>query len=477
MKSKQSLLSLLVALAMAPVMVAEASDDSNTPLNFNYNRPSSLSLDPRLSLQTRGCLSLVDPMKVNIRFQNGIDVSGLKVNVKVKGAPASRNYVLYTPAAATLSRQRSNDNTGIDDSFLVPWSVVTNGKAQLTGQYTVQTPYKKWYTYERPFCFKAGHTLSGAQAQPTDAFNTGGLIPIYQTGHPPYVYSNGRGKDLGNRGDCSFINGYEEIHTGPTYDTPSTPEDNTPYTGYWPDYNVLPSYIRDSVLNRVFYRDKLLHEVFPNSYNDNDDINNTVDPVKQNTSEVSWDLPLAGGNREYNKMTLKEGGFDLTLANRNISELTLTVTNDKTGKSSVFTWKRDDSGNKLLNNTLSLMNKSDASTGLLKPGVIQDGSDAYKASNFYTDGVKQDYFRGTLVDQELLSPVYTNFVKGTPLSLPAVSQGSINVVSTDSLTIRLGQNNGEYNASIYGQPLKFAPVKTADGTVLSTAQQVRDACY
>ncbi|HDP0317329.1 TPA: hypothetical protein P5S08_002458 [Salmonella enterica subsp. enterica serovar Concord] len=496
MKSKQSLLSLLVALAMAPVMVAEAagdSDDNNTPLNFNYTRPSTLSLVPQISLQTRGCRSLVDPMKINIRFQNGMDVSGLKVNVKVKGAAASRSFTLYSPDAATLSRQRSNDNTGIDGGFLVPWGVDMQGEASGKGHYT--TPGAKyWYTYHKPFCFKDGFSLVGAQAWPTDAYNSAGLIPIFQipslTSDPSYTWdpgyiTNKYGKDVGNYGDCRALTGYKDIETGDKYSNQSD-RDAAVFDRYWPNYDEKPYYVPNRPAGMVFWRERISVSQADESIRNpkEEDVKVNINSVHQDTPEVSWDLPMpiAAGivQHNYDSKILDKGEFDLTLANRNISELILTVT-DKANKSSVFTWKRNIGSSGKPDNTLQFEASSNGDP-LLKPGVIEDGSDAYQTSNpktsFYDDGVKQDYFRGTLVRKGLLNQYYTEFVNTkTPLSLPPDSKGGFNVVNTDSLTITLGQNNGEYNATIYGQPLMFSPLKAADGTVLSTAKQVRDACY
>lgn len=465
---------LFSLLLLSPEIMAEN-------LNFNFTRPDALTLEPRLSLQTRACHSLADPMNVTVRFVSLGDTKNLKVSLAVHGQSVNSSYAPLS-SVQVKSRLSENNTEGVTTGFTVPWGVNVQGSVAGTG---VASAMSTRVVYSGEYCFDSDSTVNFP-------LPTGNLAPIFDEGDSDnYVQlsdtrrvaslfrkynSDGTFIDIGKMGGCEYNNRNIRRYT---------PDQSVDY--YWPESsfvnNQVPSGIENKITAKnlylyIFYRRKTeISESRDKQFNFKKNINE-----QSVVSDFLYNFPLSvvgdkgpAGAGYYTSSSLGSGGFDFTLSNRNILSMELTVTNPS-GGSSVFKWTRNPNQNNYINNVL-LFDNSLVDGNVLVPGDYSD--DAYQKADFYGTDVNQDYFRGTLVRAGLLNNNYKEFNNNTPLSLPPDVRGSINVVNTDNLIITIGKgNDGKYTAMVYGQPLKFAPVYLANtGKVVSSAMLVRNACY
>ncbi|EAA8761828.1 hypothetical protein EJD04_14650 [Salmonella enterica] len=422
-------------------------------LNFNYTLAGELNLEPRLGLQAKACHSKSDPMDIRVRF-GGISSAGGNFNVTlaIQGTEYPKSYSVFTK---TVQSKQS----GADPDFMVPWEVSVNGNVSGLNVVNVKTPGSPARTeYSDAFCFFKGHSLTGAASH---AWPSGGFIPVFTT--PPYVVSDG-GYRTGTKGNASSCNGIP---------------DEKSETYYWPDYYHPPYHIDHPTVNdfytsHVFYRKKTVIASTPATTNlDTKDFNNSVNNEVHKEASFTYTFPFSDGRKDNATVSVRidKGEFLFRLNNRNISALTLTITDSNA--SEVWSWKaaNDDA----YKNRLYLNHQA----GLgIKPSS-SDASDPYLISKFYKEN---RYYKGTLTPGVYLTSAYTDYIRNIiPLSLPSTSDGEINLVNTDSLIFTIGQapNAGGYGSMLfraYGQPLKFAPL-TVNGKEVASAMQIRNACY
>ncbi|HAF5791973.1 TPA: hypothetical protein G8M32_005224 [Salmonella enterica] len=190
-----------------------------------------------------------------------------------------------------------------------------------------------------------------------------------------------------------------------------------------------------------------------------------------------YTLPINTGYPGVAIAILNWANFQLNISHRNISSLELKVS--VAGGVYGFLWERDSSG---LTDKLNYKGKIGNPLYIHSAGNIK--GDYYQS--IYGKGIKKNYFRGTLVPQSLLSERYNKINEVTPLSLPAENLGDINLVNTERLKFLIGEvnSNGDYSGgyggnfgvTVWGMPLKFAPLYV-NGKEAASAMQVRNACY
>ncbi|ECX5674555.1 hypothetical protein AA206_13070 [Salmonella enterica subsp. enterica serovar Newport] len=440
-------------------------------LNFNYTRAEALSADPRLSLQSRACHSLSDPLVINVQLVDGMNTQDLDMELTVKGADIHKSFARFIPTSASTASVLNVT----DKDFQIPWGVAVQGELKGTLlAYTDGVPAHWKYTH--PFCFRADMHSSS----PGISVNTGGYIPINvgdkdDSGTDLFTFCQNKFADAPPPDDSNYFlvskptayqaeqirtQGYGFLGSRMFYFRKEW-VDEVPPSGTWPN-------IAEQPFNR--------------------DINE-----KSNDATFHYILPnvIGGLAPGFNTpfTTSKVGGaISLTLSNRNISELILKIV-DKSGKTALFQWSRNmadttKQSNRLSLNTLDgdIINVSPAD-GFKNDPYEGSKRDSYQVNKFYTSKMNHLTFRGTLATSNDLNSNYFNFNKTTPLSIPAENRGDINLVNTDSLTIFIGQKQvinsvtgGDYYISLYGQPLKFSPVYIGKQEVI-TATQVRNACY
>lgn len=429
---------LLSLVLLSPKILAAEN------LNFNYTRPDALSLEPRLGLQAKACHSKGDPMDIWVHFDS-INVGSIfNVTLSIQGADYPKSYSVFTK---TVQSKQS----GADPDFMIPWRVNVKGGA--SGNYISNVSYPagpdEWGDV---FCFSDIDFFPDRSIYP----HTAGLQPIF-SGDPRYE------KYCGNK---PLI--YEPYYSWDG--DPKTTNIPEKYKGDYPGENP------DNLL-RPDQRFLIGNIKFFTKHKKGEPAFDRIEPVGFNNSV---DKEFAGNSFTYrfplgveNNMgvNIDNGDFLLRLNNRNISELTLTVSNR--GSSDVWIWKaaNDDAyKNRLyLNHQESLGIKPSSS----------DVSDPYLINKFYKGN---RYYKGTLTSDVYLTPAYTEYIQNIiPLSLPSTSDGEINLVNTDSLIFTIGKtpNTGGYGSLLfraYGQPLKFAPL-TVNGKEVASAMQIRNACY
>ncbi|HFW4797852.1 TPA: hypothetical protein ACIBS5_003260 [Salmonella enterica subsp. diarizonae serovar 60-67:z35:-] len=462
LKKKWLFLSLVL---LSPEIFAGAEEH----LNFNYTRSDILALDPQQVLQVRACHSLGDPMDIRVRFKN-IMASDVAVKLAIKGEDYIRSYTVFS---STLNGTKTKEyNTGADSNFHVPWGVTVLGKVHgFTGHFFDEfipgQPAK--YFYIEPFCFSPL-----LHEDPKRFVHTLGYPAIFAKPNPPGWDDRSQYWDS----FCKLL-------------TASAAPDTRDEDHYWPGYyRGIPPKVQKKIASGkekflfggLFYHERYKAvDAIPDKHSSvfhqtGDDYFHTINEAVDKNADsynVYTFSQLAGGDEIS---VVKTGDFTLRLNNRNISELMLTIT-DK-GKSSVFRWKRG------AGNTLVYSGISPHDLSVTPGGGTDESSDIYQTSKFYDlKNLKDNYFKGTLVPMALLSQSYKDYIRNVvPLSLPPDAAGNINLVNTDGLTFSLVKpgedafSKNAYSITVFGQPLKFGPLKKGDRETLS-AMQVRNACY
>ncbi|EBI1202308.1 hypothetical protein FKW80_24800 [Salmonella enterica] len=467
---------LLISLVLfCPEILAVAGESPET-LNFNYTRSDSLSLDPQMALQARACHSLGDPMEIRIRLKN-IKLPDALITLTLRGEDYEKNYTLFSssPEAAHVRAAVQHSDPGPD--FLVPWEIAVKGEAQGYSGFVhnVVTPGQPAkYHYTEPFCFSSLY-----HEDDTRFAQTLGYPAIFEKPNP-----------VGWDDRSQYWESYCKVHGAAKVSTQD--EDH-----YWPGYyRNIPERVANNIkkggvtflIDGLFYHKRsMIVDAVPekneNKWFPTDSYTHIVDAPVNSNKEQKYNPVSLNLTGKGDISVVRTGDFTLKLNNRNITTLTLTIT-DKKGKSSVFNWKRGPG------NTLVYSGVSPHDVSVSYGGGIDDGNDPYQLSNFYQlKDLSNSYFKGTLVPHSLLAQQYTDYInKVAPLSLPPDTAGNINLVNTDSLVFTL--EAGDYSilsgddmnslhqlsVSIYGQPLKFSSMKKG-GKVAVSAMQVRNACY
>lgn len=389
-------------------------------LNFNYKRDR---VDAgRAGMQVKACRSLTDP--ITLRFEVAdVDSYGEQINLKINGEDINGIIAPFRKDAS------------FNHPFTISSSVSMQGYWVSYQRITKKNPYC-FYMYEQD-----GSDLKKLIPKLPGSF----FCKIYEplADGPVYNYNNDikyappEVQDAWNRGDVDYFRKhifYYDEERGP--DTPQSNSDD-------PD-NVLKTH---NITSPGFFKG--------------------VKDVRQYDDS----LPFWSGN--YSFHTFVSGYNNFTLSQRNIQSVELTILRKRDNKTMSFRWGRFDARNERNLNILRLT-LSGSDTELVKPASGQsDESDQYQTLAFYTG--KQSFYRGTLVPGGGLTDEYRSHIP--PLSLPASIEGDINLVNTDSITLKLKRDNGgNYTAWFYGQPLQFSDFNFAGRTVL-TASQVKDTCY
>lgn len=429
---------LFYLVLLSPGIMAET-------LNVQYDRGGILSLEPRVGLQAKACHSKADPMNIRVRFGPMLIGSDINVTIAINGNDYNKNFALFSSLPAV------KNNAGMDLDFLVPFNVSIKGNASGTeGHYVTTAEIPKKVTYGDVVCFARNYNNIGTGR--TDTQSSGGYLPILTTkmGGGNYDAFLPRREDLGACSDR---------------------EDNQSEDYYWPDYHKRAKAFQDSredgfLFKHKFYRSKKITEGTPSTTklifsNFSSSVSNEI-----HDGDFVYKFPLGSG---HTAMNLSGGDFLLRLNNRNISSMTLTVS--ESGVSEVWTWKAAVNDGNNLNLTRS--------SALGVTALASENSDPYAKNLFYA---KNDFYKGTLAGKGALNQAYTDYINNTvPLSLPQDSAGDINLVNTDNLIFTIGQKPntqgyGSMTFSAYGQPLKFGPLLVGSKEVAS-AMQMRNACY
>lgn len=447
---------LLSLVLLSPEILAAEN------LNFNYTRADASSLDPRLSKLAKACHTLTDPLNINVQF-GGMNTQNVRVTMTVYGSDAGKGYAVYTlpgssgkSASGTVNRTVLNGST-TDPDLVIPFGLSVQGEASLSvSQTSTQPVYDTGY--DDPFCFD----LDAGYVNPVKYGHSNGFAPIYD--NPPY---------MGGFGSGDFQKYCQQFNRVP----PDNREDT-----YWPDYNNPPETVQDGMAKSwdayqgkyIFYRHKYTYDTgLTDSKVEWQDIKPTAD-AGINAQAIEYDFPIYKAGSKYSM--LNSGNYQLLINNRDITGLELKISQVTPGypvNVNVFTWERD---NSYLNNVLAYQGVTTNQLPQEPAGDIKN--DPYQT--FYKN-ISQSYFRGTLVDKYALNQKYQDYINNImPLSLPAKSPGDINLVNTDSLTFKIkmhdGIAGGNFQVTVYGQPLKFGPLYTGSKQALS-AMQVRNACY
>ncbi|ECI3889828.1 hypothetical protein AHV09_23975 [Salmonella enterica subsp. enterica] len=434
-------------------------------LNFKYTRADASSLDPRLSKLAKACHTLTDPLNINVQF-GGMLTNNVRVKMRVYGSNASKGYAVYTlpgspgkSASGSVNRAALKSST-TDPDLLVPFGLSVRGQANLQVAQPVIRPVLVT-EYDDPFCFSKGVYRDKYKFPASD-----GAPPIYDL--PPYTpWLSDNSSD------------FETYCLGSGRQTPSNQEDT-----YWPHYGEdIPGPVAngiekggwDGYLGKyIFYRGKKQVDSGKTETTEKwVNFNQTADKAFTALS-TEYDFPIYKGDTSFSG--LQSGNFNLQLFNRDVTRLELEISQVQSGYQpsvNIFTWKRD---NSYLNNVLAYQGVTTHQLPQEPAGDIEN--DPYQT--FYKN-ISQSYFRGTLVDDSSLNQKYKDQINNImPLSLPAKRPGDINLVNTDSLTFKIkmtsGIYGGNFQVTVYGQPLKFGPLYTGSKMALS-AMQVRDACY
>ncbi|ELP5685326.1 hypothetical protein QTT33_004384 [Salmonella enterica] len=416
-------------------------------LNFNYTRADALSMDSRLGLQAKACHSKGNPMDIRFLFGPSTIGTSFKAMLTITGVAYPKSYAPVTSLAKKVE---------VDPDFLVPWEVSVNGQASGADVFNVTTPGTPGKTeYSDVFCFRRNLNLIGTGRN--DAWPSGGFIPIFT--QAPYTVSGG-GYEVGSKGNSSSCDGI-----------PGGPSENY----YWPNYYSPPSHIahpgeNDFYFNHKFYRKKReIASTPPTTTMVSKDFNNLVNNEVHKESSFTYTFPFSSGQNSNLMVKIDKGDFLFKLRNRNISKLTLTLLYD--GDPEVWTWTSEKNSNVLK------LSRTQGPTGI--QASVNDIVDPYFVNKFYKSN---NYYKGSLTARSRLTQAYIDYIDNiVPLSLPPGLDGDINLVNTDSLTFTIGQKPGQqgYGSmtfSVYGQPIKFAPL-SANGKEVASAMQIRNACY
>ncbi|ECA3795531.1 hypothetical protein EKG95_27880 [Salmonella enterica subsp. enterica serovar Aqua] len=471
-------------------------------LNFNYTRAGALSLDPRLGVQAKACHSKGDPLVLNFRVSDILvynletpasDFAGLQIRLKVRGAAYEKSYDVFSVPGSSGKKMNT------DADFLIPWSVSASGivsgqNGAIQGRHS--EPEK--VTYGDPFCF----TDYPGFTNPIGYINTYHYIPVYR--NSPWVQGYDRSvfNERCNLPGHEFKGNVTEEDGGGQYYWPSSSK-YPAYPGRAPDYIQRkidaekndPDY--DSLymqhpylVKTLFFRTKYVipaKPAYPHFSVTQEGGFKDAPVAKLQAISNSPDTYIVPLSTDYHWSTLLDNGnVAVTLGNRNISSLSLSLIQYKSGdggtkNSYTFEWVRDTADS----NVLHYQGKS-GDLNNIQVGDNDSSTDPYAAHQFYPPNTS-GFFKGTLVNGGALTQAYRDYVDNImPLSLPPDVTGDINLVNTDSLTITIGNGNikankidmgnTSYNLTITGQPLKFAPLRV-NGKEVASAMQMRNACY
>lgn len=453
---------------MSPEILA--ADNS---LLLNYSGSSDLfSREPRLGLLAKACHSKGDPMDIRVRFGE-LSVPAEGVILTIEGGDYRKSYSVFSASEVVNKKNTSKKN-----DFLVPWRVSVNGKVSGFG-YANKTIPGRAAKYEHAFCFADGYT--GNSAPGFNKYwspNTFGYFPLFEDYIPQELIETSTSDALEyNRNEFKRLCGGREA----TKDFQHVWSKSLPYNNPPVPDNITP-WNKEFATKGLFYLDYTPAES-DKTENVQVELNQpqAVDSLPMNAAGVSsYHFPL---NSSLAHAYLYNGDFMLRLNNRNISKLTLRVGN------TVWSW--ESSNKNASDNNLYLYKKDDYPIDPGLPGKTKDpNNDPFRVSDdampesFYEKGyLTGSYFRGTLVKEASLSQVYTSYINNnTPLSLPPVADGTINLVNTENLTFTIAQvqdggaRNGLFSLRVSGQPLKFAPLYV-NNTEAASAMTMRNSCY
>ncbi|ECI5749263.1 hypothetical protein D5P88_25295 [Salmonella enterica subsp. enterica] len=481
--TKTGILFSLVLLSPA-VMAAEN-------LNFNYTRAGALSLEPKLSLQARGCNAVSDPIYIHVNLMN-ISVPRFRVTLSVSGIPFPKSYTVFT------GNTGSNDDPYSDAEMVAPWGADKTGDiAGQMGEYTTVGTEEAVIQYTDPFCFAEPYfyTNPGGDIVPDPLLGIAGLAkaqmkPIFGTDNinwDKYCKSLAN-SDQPQSGDFYWPNLDSTYGKGFVRFKANLPPPLPPETIRKHLDNPLTS--RHYLQSHIFYKDKISTPPNPHTEFQGQPYSKTLTPETRNDLTVTYDLTADAKNGGgYGVSHINSAHFPLRFNTRAISAITLTLQDTSSGKKSVFKWTRTlvAGGSTSIDNILHLTVKPEPGAGLsLSPfpinvadyGNYTTFTDPY--SKFYKSDVRGSYFRGTLVTGNSLNAKF----KGLPLSIPPDITGDINLVNTDSLTFIIGKldfNNVEdnnYSVLLFGSPMRFGPIYSSERFAkIADAMQVRNACY
>ncbi|EFP1523768.1 hypothetical protein WDI34_005534 [Salmonella enterica subsp. enterica] len=442
-------------------------------LNFNYTRANALSLEPQLGLQAKACHSKADPMDIHVRFDKNVNMKDIsEIRLDISGSAYAKSYTVFSPSV--------KGRADLAPDFLVPWGAHAKGAVNVNETNNVYIPGVPAHN-EQPFCFSNGGPRFYSIIYPP-AFSFSGLLPIFRD--PPYY-----GDPLGALTKKDFDNKCQRA-----YDVMVKNQLKDQIEYYWPygtdlyqhrliKYKEIGPrtgsyFIEDGIKasgKRFMFAETSLNVFFSERVPDQPprtESNTTSHDYNMDenctSSKCSFVFPTGKGNVGNN--ILSGSGFLVKLNNRNITSLTLNVF----AKNGQQTWKwelKDDNHR----NDLYALYSFGGSYRI--EGSFPKSDDPYNIAGFYVDKKTPGFYSGTLVTRSALNTTYTNFNKVTPLSLPAVQKGAINLVNTDSLTFTVGTGkNGAPTLGVFGQPLKFAPL-SVNGKEVASAMDVRNACY
>lgn len=442
-------------------------------LSFNYTRADALSLEPQLGLQAKACHSKADPMDIHVRFDKNVVMNDIsEVRLEISGSAYAKSYTIFSSSV--------KGRAGSAPDFLVPWGAHAKGAVKVDETSIITIPAVPARN-EKPFCFSNGGPRFFSIIYPPK-YSYEGFLPIFK--EEPFYFDL-----LGRLGAKDFENKCRRAHDLMEY---LGAKDDIQY--YWPYggdlyENLLVGYKQiDAITGSRFIRTGigtqqlafLLVErsglVFfaqrkpeqpartesrtePHEYN-----------MDENCTEGKCSYVFPTGRGTSGNKILADSGFLVKLNNRSITSLTLNVI----AKKGRQTWKWELKDDKHRNDLY-------ASYSFEGPQGVRESypkaDDPYNIAGFYADNKTPGFYSGTLTARSALNTTYTNFNKVTPLSLPAVQKGAINLVNTDSLTFTVGKgSNGAPTLGVFGQPLKFAPL-SVNGKEVASAMQIRNACY
>lgn len=477
--------SVLFSLVMLSPALQAAT---NEPLNFNYTRADVLSLEPRLALQARACHAVTEPLDINVKLMN-ISLPRFRVTLRLRGRTFPNSYTEFTGPSIT---NLASGGAQSDLQMQVPWKVTIQGSVGgQQGDYQTIGATAGKVEYSDRFCF------SPEKTDPKLNDLTKGAVPIY---YSEYNTETGQRNPYWKKGDWGqYCKG-----------KPDNADDNW----WWPDFYNPPTvnYGNDSItanINRkpgghylaglefltshMFFARKDVTLADPGHLEFiGQPYRKTIDPDTYiDQYDHTYDLTDLLNNNDGRKIShVNYGNILVGLNSRVIQSITLTLSDTRLKKQSVFSWDRTlVAGDLPVDNILHFKEKTVSGQGIpVSPfpinvsdyGHYTTFNDPY--DSFYKDNVRKNYFRGTMVNGSSLN---TNYDK-IPLSLPTDITGDINLANTDSLTFIIGKDNfdnvdndkADYSVLFYGGPMRFGPLYIFNRfSKIASAMQVRNVCY
>lgn len=441
-------------------------------LNFNYTRADALSLEPQLGLQAKACHSKADPMDIHVRFDKNVNMGRISgIQLEINGSAYVKSYTIFSPSVKSRA--------SLDPDFLVPWGAHAKGSVNVNetnNVYIPEVPEKN----DGPFCFSNDGPRFWSVLYPP-RYSVGGLLPIFRD--PPYYFD-----PLGQLTKKDFDEKCQPFFNKIPDSFKNDIMFYWPYgSDFWEHLLIKPeeiarrtgsSYIYDKI--KAAGKNALIVKksgnIFFTYHTDAQPARTEQHSTPQkydidsNCTADSCSFYFPTGNGKDGNIIQNGSEFLIKLNNRNIKSMKLTVTNGLSVDDWVWRLENDSYSNNL-NGTHHFGGPS-----VLREPVLRT-DDPYNIAGFYMKK-NPGFYSGTLIARSALNTTYTDFVnKVTPLSLPASAAGNINLVNTDSLifTFGAGSNNAP-TLSIFGQPLKFAPL-SVNGKEVASAMDVRNACY